>query len=256
MNLRKVCEQIWDGYKLFASTAYVSRKGFELVGMTKETGMPVPVAETFERRGESGLEHQAKVAWLAVAFAENFPMFFGELFLSSVYELFYEMLIVELCHDVGEVAVGDIPDDGNALHDTKDEAEREVFNSLMHVFSRSDVRLAKMFLEFQNRNTPVGQALYALDKVEAVLTLLFLEQFDHYGVMDKKPLVTDSDRHFMRLAHTSCTTDCWAAHTKALIQGYPKEVTEPVLELLRVAVEDVRGEMFEWWDDEISPYEK
>ena len=254
MSLREKCERIWESYKLFASTAFVARKGFELVGLTRGTDLPLPVVETFERRGESGLEHQAKVAWLAVAFAENFPMFFGEMPLGPSYELFYKMIVVELCHDVGEVATGDIPDDGNALHGTKDEREREVVASLMQVFRHNDKCLTEMFQEFQNKNTRAGQALYALDKIEAVLTLIFLEQYEHYGAMNEKPSVTEQDRHFMKLTHTSCATDCWAAHVKAPIQDYSEEIVGPVFELLRVAVEDVRGGMFEWWDDEILPY--
>lgn len=251
MDLRKVCERIWDGYKgIFARTAYVPRKGFESVGMTKETEALPPVVKTFKRRGESGLEHQAKVAWLAAVFADNFPRFFGDSSLDPSCDLFYSVFIVGLCHDVGEVTSGDVLDDGNALSGTKDETEREVFNSLMHVFRHSDARLAKIFKEFQDKSTHAGKALHALDKIESILTLLFLEQFKHYGAMDNKPLMTDSDRHFVGATRTSCTTDCWAARVKSLTQGYPKEITEPVFELLRVAVEDVRGEMFEWWGDE------
>lgn len=251
-NLRRKCEKIWEGYKLFASAAYVSRKGFELTGLTRNTGDSAPVAETFERRGDSGLEHMAKTAWLAVAFKENFPTFFSRA--ASSHELFYRMLIVELCHDVGEVAIGDIPDDGNALHDTKDAAEREVFEMMTRSFDRSGVHVARLFAEFQEKDTCLGRAMYAIDKIEAVLTLIFLEQYEQYGVIDKKPFVTNADRHFMRLTHTPCATDCWAAHVKALLLDYPTEITEPIFCLLRVAVEDVRGEMFEWWDEEILPY--
>lgn len=244
-------KRIWEGYKLYAGTAYVSRKGFELVGLTKDTETPLPVVEAFERRGESTMEHQAKTAWLAMAFNDNFPSFFSDL--NSAYSLAYLMMTVGLCHDVGEVVIGDIPDDGNALHDTKDAAEREVFERLMAACPGNGKFFTKAFSEFQDKNVLRGKALYALDKVEAVLTLLFLEQYEHYGVMDKKPFVTESDRHFMRVTRTSCTTDCWAAHVKSLIQDFPETITGPVFGLLKVAVEDVRGEMFDWWDRDVLP---
>lgn len=244
-------KRIWDGYRLYAGTAYVSRKGFELVGLTKDTEMPLPVAETFVRRGESAMEHQAKTAWLAMAFNDNFPLFFSDM--DSAYSLAYLMMTVGLCHDVGEVAIGDIPDDGNPLHDKKDAAEREVFKKLMAACPHNGKFFVKAFGELQSKNVLRGKALYALDKLEAVLTLLFLEQYEHYGVMNKKPFVTESDRHFMRVTRTSCTTDCWAAHTKSLIQNFPETITEPVFGLLKVAVKDVRGEMFEWWDEDVSP---
>ena len=250
MNIKEACERIWEGYKLYVSTAFVMRKGVELVGLTNETEVPLPVAETFERRGESGMEHQAKMAWLCMAFVENFPDFFAESMTKD--ELSYMLLAVSLCHDVGEVATGDIPDDGNALHGTKNEAEREVFRRLMGSCSRNGERMLEIFRQFQDKDTFLGQAVHALDKLETVLNLLFLEQFEHYGVMNKKPFVTESDRHFIHVTHTVCTTDCWAAHTKALIQDYPNEITEPVFGLLEVAVRDVRGEMFEWWSERFS----
>lgn len=40
---------------------------------------------------------------------------------------------------------------------------------------------------------------------------------------------------------------------KSLIQDFPETITGPVFGLLKVAVEDVRGEMFDWWDRDVLP---
>lgn len=259
MNVKEKCKRIWEGYKLYASTAYVSRKGFELVGMTELTDDRVPMNadEIFRRRGESGLEHQAKTAWLSVAFNENFPHYFADRWSSSNYSWFttyssaYLAIVVALNHDIGEVSTGDIPDNGNPLHDTKDAIEHEVFEKMVsNVCNRNKDEIMAVFDEFQDKNSLIGKAIYALDKIEAVLNLLFLEQYNHYGAMGIGPFVTEQDKRYMRMTHSSNATDCWAAHVKELLLDYPRNIMEPVFSLLQVAVEDVRGEMFEWWDQD------
>ncbi len=254
MNIREKCERIWEGYKLYASTAYVPRRGFELVGLTETIdNASVPVDEIFECRGESGLEHQAKTTWLAFAFSENFPDFFDSEFIRQPskarnYYLFYLVSAVVLNHDVGEVLTGDIPDNGNPMHYTKDATEREVFgNTVNQAFGYNCYPMEAMFKQFQDKRTHLGKAMYALDKIEAVLTLLFLESYGHCGVQGDIEK-TEQDAYYMNVTRSDNPTDCWAAHVKELIMGYPEEIIEPTFELLRVAVLDVRGEMFEWWD--------
>lgn len=251
MKVYEACERIWEGYKLYAGTAFVMRKGVELVGLTARTEAMLDVAETFERRGESIMEHQARTAWLYSALASNFPDGFSthHMMLTDA----WQTIAVAIGHDVGEIAIGDIPDDGNPLHDQKDAAELEMFEKLLCAYAprdRGDLYMA--FKNFQAKDSLRGKALHAVDKVEAVLHLLYLEFYDHYGVMDLKPFVTDSDRRFMRFAGSNCTTDCWAAHVKYMIRNYPENIRGPVLGLMDVAVRDVRGEAFEWWEKDIS----
>lgn len=250
--MHEACERIWEGYKLYAGTAFVMRKGVELSGLTNRTEAVLDVVETFERRGESILEHQARVAWLYSALASNFPDGFSvhQLMLTNA----WLMMTVALSHDVGEIAIGDIPDDGNPLHDQKDDAELAMFQRLMPAYAprdRSD--LCAMFKSFQAKDSQCGKALHAVDKIEAVLHLLYLEIYDHYGVITQKPFVTEADQRFMRFTRSACTTDVWAAHVKSILIDYPEEIREPAFGLLDVAVRDVRGEMFEWWSEEDIP---
>ena len=240
---------IWNAYRFYAGTGLVMRKGYEHSELARKTEMPFPVAEGFFERGESVLEHQAKVAFLSSVFMENYPEFFrGE----HGYEgMSYAILTALFCHDIGEVLTGDIMDDGNPAHAAKDKIESEAFKKLMLAHGRNGKEISRMFREFQDKNTHVGKAMYALDKVEAVLNLLYLEQYGCYGRLDKKEFPTAMDRYFMRETETVCTTDCWAAHSRALMQGFPEEITEPVFNLLQTAVMDVRGGSFPWWDKNI-----
>lgn len=238
-------ESIWEAYQTFATTAAVRRKGFELSGMTGKTEDAVPdIADSFKSRGESDLEHQAKVAWLALVFLR--------VFWSQGDIDIWPFIAVALCHDVGEVEIGDIPDDGNLLHDTKDQIEREVFEEMVgqaFVF-RSEVRrkheLMKLFDDFQNREN-LGGAIFALDKLEAVLMQLLCEKHGNSGDLEKKENCTDQDKKFMKFTGSSKSSDIWAAHTCSLIKDFPYWIKAPVLGLLDTAVRDVRGVPFSWW---------
>lgn len=240
VHLTETCERIWSGYKLYASTAFVSRSGYELTGMAiGREGLDV--ADIFEWRGESVLEHQAKVAWLVTAFRDNFPRYF------TTDDPRY--LTVALTHDVGEVEVGDIADDGNPKHGTKDAEELRVFQKLAETYGLEGTRFVSVFKQFQEKQVRNGQALYALDKIEYVLMQIFLESHGKVGRLTKKPYETDLDSYFMKITGTDCPVDNCAAHLKwALRNCHDAVVTEPIFTLIRAAVKDVRGKDFEWWD--------
>lgn len=252
LNNKYIYQHIWQGYKTISQASCVLRSGFPLVGLVDGAEDSGSVASTFRRRNESILEHSAKVAYLASAFVSHFPNFFGADYLlcEDYPSEIWAAITTALLHDIGEVATGDIPDDGNPLHDAKDIIEKEFFDSQMApAFSLDDFLTVKQtYASFQDRDTTMGQALYCLDKIEAILTLLWLEQYEEYGIITAKPLPTEQDRGFMFLTGTPCATDCWAAHTKVLFRKMSPQVVHHVYALLRIAVEDVRGEWFEWWD--------
>lgn len=236
---------IWKAYQTFATTAAVLRKGYEQSGMTKMTEDTVPnIADSFRWRGESDLEHQAKVAWLALVFFWKFGFHW--------HIGIWSLIVVALCHDVGEVEIGDIPDDGNPLHDTKDQIERNMFEKMVDRAFRSKIRrkhkLMKLFDDFQHRKNR-GAAIFALDKLEAVLMQLLCEKHGNVGDLEKKENCTEQDKRLMEFTGSSKTADIWAAHMCLHIKGFPSWIKIPVLGLLDTAVRDVRGTPFSWWKE-------
>ena len=238
-------DDIWEAYQTFATTAAVLRKGYEQSGMTKTTEDNVPnIADSFRRRGESDLEHQAKVAWLALVFLRMF-------WVQGNIDI-YPFVVVALCHDVGEIKIGDIPDDGNPLHDTKDRAERKVFEEVVDqaFIQPSETRrkheLMELFDNFQNRKV-LGAAIFALDKLEAILMQLLCEKHGNAGDLKEKENCTGRDKRLMEFTGSSRTSDIWAAHLCLHIKDFPSWIKIPVLGLLDTAVHDVRGVSFSWW---------
>lgn len=254
MKINDAYVRIWRGYRYYAYTAYVRRSGYELVGATKMANPEEGISEMFHRRGESIMEHSAKVAYLCSAFVSHFPEALSVDFPcdgESWSEATWLLMTTALLHDVGEVATGDIPDDGNPHHDVKDELERDAFeNHMAGAFAREDfLPLRKSYLDFQNHQG-VGQLVFALDKLEAILFLLWLEDSaEIYGKVTAKPLPTEQDMHYAQLIGTPCATDCWAAHTKDRFKELPDNLTEHIYGILRTATLEVRGEWFDWWDE-------
>lgn len=237
------CQRIWEGYKLYARGCATTRVGFELAGHALFGGDSPCDMSMFPIRGESILEHQAKAAWLTVVFISNF-------YASSSDQELMNLSALSLVHDVGESVIGDIPDDGRVEHENKGLSEREFFESFVLAYAephRKDI--LDKFKEFQDKNTFSGQLVYAIDKLEFVLMSLFLETFDIYGSLKSKNPPTPQDKYFMDLTHTDAATDCWVAHTLVLLSPLNSRISEPALTLIDVAVCDVRGEHFPWWDN-------
>lgn len=247
-------KKVWSGYKLYAQTAFVPRSGYELTGMTAEQDR-ASVAKMFANRGESVLEHQAKTTWLVIAFRENFGGYFFDRWCGES-SAFYSMSCM-LMHDVGEVVVGDIADDGNPEHENKEAAELEVYWRLAETCSFYDASavywpaLVGPFKEFQKKQSQDGRALYALDKLEAVLMQIFLEGYGVTGHISEKPYETDLDNYFVQVTGSDKTADTWAAHLKWLLRDFEDKITEPVFSVMRFAIKDVRGKDYEWWDSYI-----
>ena len=258
-------KRIWESYQTYTRHSFVLRTGYFLIGAAQSpvTGEELSESElisrTFFERGESDLEHQAKTAWLCSVFANNYRnYFFGkEFFIKPTSEDFskgviinYEkwiLVLVGLIHDTGETV--DIPDDGNALHGTNDADERAVIERFVEAYLPvTGSRLLRRFDEFQNKSTRMGKALFAIDKLEAILTLLYLEKHGCRGYITNKPNITERDKRTMDVIGVSCATDCWAAQAVEQIKKYPPEILEPVLSLLNIAAADVRGETFPWLD--------
>lgn len=254
-NMSETMAKIWESYQLFASTGAVRRKGFELCGMTFPTPNEVPdIGDSFATRGESDLEHQAKVAWLVSAFISADGVDAFELPIADM--IVWSLITVGLCHDIGEVNIGDIPDDGNLMHDTKDAIELKVFDELASVYPQEwRDEASRDYRRFQQKTNGNGQALYVIDKLEAVLAQLFYEKHGCPGKITAKPVPTDSDKYYMAETGSESSADCWAAHFCAHIRDFPERIKEPALALLDVAVRDVRGEPFAWWNKDILPYE-
>lgn len=249
------CQRIWKGYKAYAGGAGVIRKGWESTGVTQKSEnlkyplKPEEFAAIFYRRSESTLEHQAKTAWLDSVYASNFPDFFGAEVACNLPAHIWQSIVMLLCHDVGESETGDILDDGSAKHDngTKDEIELIVFKDFVSAYSFIDRReLITLFKAFQKKDSYSGQAFFALDKLEAILTHMLLESCGLYGRISAKQNPSERDLKSVEITGSDLAADNWGFQAVSQFTDYPESIKKPIFTLLNVAACDVRGEEFSW----------
>lgn len=251
------CKRIWEGYQSYASLSAVIRSGHRLVGIANSVDDFSDIGDAFTKRGESDLEHQAKVAWLCSVFVSNFPSYFGVPDGKYLPADTWLLFVAALCHDSGEVLTGDVPDDGRYEHDLKAAQELDFFKDFVKAYGFVDQeKLLTTFRHFQKRDSLDGKALFALDKVEFVLSAIFLEKQHLYGYIDHKMRVTPQDEYFMKETGSNSATDVWAAHLRAVVCNYPQIIAGPILTLVDVAIQDTRGERFPWWNKGIKHYSK
>lgn len=246
MDLR-TSQKIWNGYKTYAKGASVIRRGYENVGAANTIDDSLNYRSTFIRRSESILEHQAKTAWLASVFASNCPTYFGQDYPILPSSMFWMLFVTELCHDVGELEHGDIPDNGSRQHEIKDQEELSVFRSFVEVYNSIDQNeILALYKTFQDKDSYLGQALFALDKCEAVLTHLLLEDNGLYGNLSANPHPTQQECYYSIVTGSKFAADTWGYQMKDQIESYPLSITQPIFMLLATASREVRGKPFTW----------
>ncbi len=103
-----------------------------------------------------------------------------------------------------------------------------------------------MFKSFQKKDSYPAKALFALDKLEAVLTNLLLEKNGIYGDIKKKDNPTKRDLKYAGIASSNLAADVWGVQMLKRFEDFPPTITKPIYELLKIASRDVRGESFPW----------
>lgn len=255
-NFEESARDIWEAYKIVFSSSFVVRKGFQCFGMTQnyDVGWLKKKADIFFQRGQSALEHGANVSFLCDTFSSHYPGFFDQTYQGAQnFSMIWPVTTVALLHDTPEAKIGDICDDGRPEHATKAEKEIELFNQFADLaFSEKDTKEIKDgFLDFQEKTSYNYKALFSLDKFDPILTLIILEGKECKGNMKRKnggP--TSLDKETMRVTDTTNPVDCLTLHLKMIFEYYdiPESITGPIYAVLRVAIMEVRGSFFDWWD--------
>ncbi|MBQ6354863.1 HD domain-containing protein [Candidatus Saccharibacteria bacterium] len=228
-------DKIWISYRMFKREADIARAGYYLCKV-----YPEPTEEDFLNRFESDLEHSAGVARLVSDMAAWFPELFPDV---------ETAIKLAQLHDIGEIYIGDIADDGNPAHAQKEDIEQVTFLEWLYTQPEETWEdTYQYYLEFQEKSTPRGQALYIADKLEAILQLLNYELRGLYGDVRLKNPPSSRDLAFGATIGTYNATDVWACHFKAIVcDQFAPEITLPFIAVLDSAVTDVRGKWFPWW---------
>ncbi len=153
-----------------------------------------------------------------------------------------------MSHEIGEKKLGDLPDDGRRDEEAKNRTELEAIRDFCRTLPPDlGNRLLNDFMELQTRNSRRGQIAFCIDKSEAVLQSLLYEADGRGGNLTNKAItskISEQDAYYMRMTKSSALVDNWAAHFLDKAKGM--ECLPVFEEILRAAVENVRGKWFDW----------
>lgn len=241
--------QIWRLYEQARRGNLVIRSGLGLCGCYNSYS---PNAELNPRHPESVTEHASGCITIAHGVVNSYPHLLSP-------EYLHRLTFLLRYHDIGENSYQDRPDDGSQNALEKEAVELVEFTSMMLNLPGEFSQVAiKDFVQFQNARTAydddpvcfqIGQLARLIDKFEAVLSGVFYETQGVRGDLLYKsnhycPL-TEQDKYYMSKS-SSTLVDSWAAH---LVHRYYTFVGFPyLLDVLRAAVIDARGEWFPWFD--------
>lgn len=244
--------KIWYRYEQFHSGHLVIRSGFGLYGVYGKSYSPL--APPDNRHPESDTEHAAG----CVGLMHNLRLYYPELLPCYLYDRAEQLLV---SHDLGEGAYGDRADDGS-----QDKAEKnrvELINfavAAAHLPEPARTILIEDFIRFQDPlcpyyPLPIAQMIQlarTVDKFEAVLSGLTYEKAGIKGDLSYKAehhsRITPQDTDFAAQAHNDTSlVGVWSAH---IIHDYHMYYGFPyLLDVLKAAVIDVRGDWFPWFDE-------
>ncbi len=250
MLFRDDLDWIWQMYKKVREGDLVIRSGFGLCGVYDYD----PNSEINYRRPESDSEH----ANCCVEIARNISRAYPGLFSLKEWLRIFDLLKY---HDLGEVAYGDVPDDGTRDAKEKNTTELAAFRkAVSHLPEMHAKVLIQDFKDFQALDFGPAPKMDAFqyklvsfcklcDKMDAVLRAIVYELNGVGGDLDYKakhhPPVSSRDAFYASCTGTTKIAPNWALHFLDFCHGYPH--FSFFFAILRAAVCEVNGGFFYHW---------
>lgn len=165
----------------------------------------------------------------------------------------YLALKVALNHDVGELSVGDIVDDGRKEHDDKKDSEWEaVQNHYFNLPEQAYLKCKGIHREFENANTFLGQSIKLVDKLDFIAELIKLNS-NGYITTNRKHF-TEGDFALCREIACYDLIDGCANHLRHLMHDhdFDKRLVQIAIQFLTCGLKSIDRPFFKWWRSERS----
>ena len=253
--------KFYQAYKELYKLRNVKRVGFILgncYGEEEQKALQQKGGGFFNNRPQSDQEHcdgcKIIVMLLDMIYPEVMIPKPGET-LSYGYDRFRLLLRGASEHELGENATGDVASDGT--RDEKKKDEEELWYVILWLYLCFDKKTAKLgvrlFKEMQEKSTDIGKLLFLIDKIDAVLYNLLLEEEGHTGYITAKPYVTELDRKAIEATGDDRNAGVWLYNTLATTpQLLDFELTPIFLEIVQSAALEVRGEEMDWINEKFA----
>ena len=248
---------LYLSYSTFMRLQNVRRMGVAKCGSngrpSTKNGLKKITEPFFRNREQSDAEHVFGTVVLVSLLSDYYPDKFPK---EDEIKYFSTMLF----HELGEAEGGDIPDDGTRNNQNQDLEELAfVENFLTGCFppKAKDEKLS-LYCGFLEQNDNIGKNAFLIDKFEAILYNLFLEEerragsiswrTKHFGhKLPKGQTLSDDD--CAKETGSDLPADNWLY---ALVTKTPEVMSYPAFEVFREIVQSaafiVRGEEMDWFN--------
>ena len=157
-------------------------------------------------------------------------------------------LKVALNHDIGELVVGDVVDDGRKEHDDKKDPEWGAVQN--HYFSQPEqtyLSLKSIHRGFENADTFLGQTIKLADKLDFIAELIKLNS-DGFITTNRKHF-TKGDLALCREIHCYDLIDGCSNHLRHLMHehDYDQKLFQIAVQFLTCGLKTIGRPFFEWW---------
>lgn len=235
---------LWDNWNKYDDLDSVYRQGFLVARIY---GFGEDATSMIEKyHAETTLVHSGRAAMLFSDMMDLWPDYFKDVDK-------YLALKVALNHDVGELSVGDIVDDGRKEHDDKKDSEWEaVQNHYFNLPEQAYLKCKGIHREFENANTFLGQSIKLVDKLDFIAELIKLNS-DGYITTNRKHF-TKGDFALCREIACYDLIDGCANHLRHLMRDhdFDKRLVQIAIQFLTCGLKSIDRPFFKWWRSEGS----
>ena len=236
---------LWDNWSKYDELDSVYRQGFLKV---RAYGFGCELKELIDRfHVESTLTHSGRSAMLFSDMMDLWPAYF-----EGVDR--YTALKVALNHDIGELVVGDVCDDGRKEHDAKRDPEWEaVIEHYFNLPENNYLQCKGIHREFEDLSTFLGQSIKLADKLDFLAKLIKMEgqgydlsYSDCYSKNDWKLADEINNYEFL---------DIVANHLRHLMRDnhFDQRLVQIAVQFITCGLRSINRPLFKWWRPE-RPY--
>lgn len=231
---------LWNNWSKYDDLNNVYRQGFlvaRIYGFGKEA------TSTLEKyHAETTLVHSGRTAMVFSDMMDLWPDYFKDVDK-------YSALKVALNHDVGELLVGDVVDDGREEHSHKKGPEWEAMqNHYFNLPEQSYLKSKEIHREFENANTFLGQSIKLVDKLDFIAELIKLNS-DGYITTNRKYFTKGDLALCEEIGYYDLIDGC-ANHLRHLMHDYrfDQRLVQIAVQFLTCGLRTIDRPFFKWWN--------
>lgn len=230
---------LWDNWNKYDDLDNVMRQGFLKIRAYGFGGEKQNQIQKYHV--ESTLVHSGRSAMLFSDMMDLWPSYFEGIDK-------YTALKVALNHDVGELVVGDVCDDGRKEHEEKKDSEWEaIIDHYYRLREKSYLDCKEIHRQFEDADTFLGQSIKLADKLDFLAKLIKMESQGYD--LNNKEFYSKNDLELAKEINCHRFVDIVGNHLRHLMLDYnfDQRLVQIAIQFLTCGLRTIDRPFFKWW---------